>query len=36
MTKEEVEQKIKEILAEDKNLKDAKITIKFKDKQMIK
>jgi hypothetical protein len=33
MTKEQVEQKIKEILAKDKSFNDAKITINFKDKR---
>jgi hypothetical protein len=32
MTKEEVKQKIKDILMRDENFKDAKITINFKDK----
>jgi len=33
MTKEEVEAKVKEILAKDKKYKDAKITLVFKDKR---
>lgn len=32
MTKQEVEQKIKEILAKDKKFDSAKVLIKFKDK----
>ena len=34
MTKEEVTQKIKEILAKDKSFKDATIQIKFVDKEV--
>lgn len=33
MTKKEIEQKIKEILAKDDNFKGAKIKIVFRDKQ---
>jgi len=33
MTKKEVEQKIKSILAKDPRFKDAKITIQYKDKK---
>ncbi len=33
MTKEQVMQKIKEIIAKDKNLKDAKVKVKFKGKK---
>jgi hypothetical protein len=32
MTKEEVEQKIREVLAEDKSFQGAKVTVNFKDK----
>lgn len=32
MTKQEVEQKIKEILSKDKKFADAKVSVKFKDK----
>ena len=33
MTKEEVEAKVKEILAKDKKYKDAKVTLVFTDKK---
>jgi len=33
MSKDEVEKKIKEILAKDKNFNNVKITIKFSDKK---